>query len=143
MHMLIKCWRGLQPPHIYSEKTYGGTKPVWARTIPPGCICVQMIRQESFDGMEYRHRIFYPGERLDYTIEHVFDEPLTPPWIVIGGQDEYGTTVYFTKELFPYTVRGNTIKLSLLQALYPHISGWKYMDATFEEIEFPVDGITI
>jgi hypothetical protein len=65
------------------------------------------------------------------------------PWLWIGGNSFYASQDR-TSLLEPYLLPGNRITLALLNSLDNTISDWHYLDpATFKEVEFPEEGITI
>jgi hypothetical protein len=70
-----------------------------------------------------------PSEIFDHTM---------PPWLMIScnGED-------YTDALHPYICKGNTITLQMLNMLFQK-GDWTYMNPkTFEEEDFPSEGIVI
>ena len=67
-----------------------------------------------------------------------------PPWFFIGCYDSAKSLQDKTCEMDDYVYPGNTITLNLLKYLFPGSQRWVYIHPeTFEETEFPSEGIVI
>jgi hypothetical protein len=76
-------------------------------------------------------------------LNKIFKEKVEAPWLSIGSQTIFG---HFdnTELMDQYLVPNNTITLKFLEETYPYFYDWKYLDSqTFEEVDFPAEGITI
>jgi hypothetical protein len=89
-------------------------------------------------------RVFYPYEEIrrrrptDELSRFFVD--CKPPWFFIGCDNSVDHTI----DLEPYVCAGNVIRLELLQHLFPGSKRWIYVHpTTFEETEFPSEGISI
>jgi len=70
--------------------------------------------------------------------------PPPPPWFFIGCYDSAKSLEDRTCEMDEYIYPGNTITQDLLQHLFPGSQRWVYIHPqTFEETEFPSEGIVI
>jgi hypothetical protein len=141
--MLFCC--GRTPRYSISYTFHGGDLEPYESTIPRGMIMFETVQRTIVDETDTRTRVYYPGSKIPHTTDapSFFVEKADAPWMWIGGIDADGETHTFTGEMTQFLLPGNRITLALLWAKHPEIVTWKYMDATFEEIEFPVDGITI
>ena len=76
-------------------------------------------------------------------VESVLANDVKLPWLWIGASTLFDP-VDMTSCVEEYVVAGNTITLAFLYKKFPWYSEWKYLDPeTFEELDFPVKGITI
>jgi len=76
-------------------------------------------------------------------LNQIFKEKVEAPWLSIGSQTIFG---HFdnTELMDQYLVPGNKITKGFLEETYPYLYDWKYLDTeTFEEVDFPAEGITI
>ena len=76
-------------------------------------------------------------------LNRIFKEKVEAPWLSIGSQTIF---CHFdnTELMDQYIVPGNRITLNFLEETYPYFYDWKYLDSqTFEEVDFPAEGITI
>jgi hypothetical protein len=76
-------------------------------------------------------------------LNKIFKEKISVPWLSIGSQSMLG---HFdnTELIEQYVVPGNVITTTFLEDNYPYFYDWKYLDSqTFEEVDFPAEGITI
>ena len=76
-------------------------------------------------------------------LNKIFKEKISVPWLSIGSQSMLG---HFdnTELIEQYAVPGNVITTAFLEENYPYFYDWKYLDSqTFEEVDFPAEGITI
>jgi hypothetical protein len=83
--------------------------------------------------------------RAPYFYSHLFDQP-PAPWFFIGYRNADGTVVDCTADLDRFVVYDNYITVELLYTLIPASKGktWAYIHPkTFEEVEFPSEGILI
>lgn len=83
-------------------------------------------------------RVLSPEE-----LNQLFKEKVEVPWLSTSSQTIFG---HFdnTDILNQYAVPGNKITLEFLEESYPFFYDWKYLDSqTFEEVNFPAEGITI
>lgn len=89
-------------------------------------------------------RVLYEGEEIPNAWEGTpFDKKAKLPWIWVGDKE---TEIDLTKTFNKFVVPGNCIKLDLVEKLIQitensHLIYIEY--GTFEEIEFPGEGITI
>jgi hypothetical protein len=68
----------------------------------------------------------------------------SPPWFFIGCYDSARSLQDKTCEMDEYIYPGNKITPQLLQHLFPGSQRWVYIHPrTFDETEFPSDGIVI
>jgi hypothetical protein len=76
-------------------------------------------------------------------LNKIFKEKVSVPWLSVGSQSMLGH--FDTTDLIEqYVVPGNVITTSFLGDNYPYFYDWKYLDSeTFEEVDFPAEGITI
>lgn len=142
--MLFCC--GKEPRYSISYDIHGPDLEPWETTVPRGTLLLETVRRDIVDETDIRTRVYYPGEKVPTTTDapSFFAEKPDVPWMWIGGIDMFGQTCSLTSELSRFIVGGNRITLALLRAEYPEIVTWKYMcPLTFEELEFPAEGITI
>lgn len=114
--------------------------------VPRGSIILETVKRSIVDETDIRTRVHYPG--AEYTTsadaQSFFAEKPDLPWMWIGGTDRHGETHTRTEDMSQFILPGNRISLSLLRVQHPEIVHWKYMcPLTFEEVDFPADGITI
>ncbi len=142
--MLFCC--GREPRYSITYATRGAELEPWESVVPRGTFVFETVQRSIVDETETRTRVYYPGESVPKNTDakSFFAETPTLPWMWIGGIDAYGETHSLTQEMSQFILRGNRITHALLRAEYPHIVIWKYMcPLTFEELDFPTDGITI
>lgn len=114
------------------------------RDLPAEVLVVESIEQHTMTGRTRKACVLRPNNP-----ENPFT-PCQPPWWFIGAKLRSGEEVCITDTLAPFLVPGNVITRRLLDLLCPEISQnnmlsrWFYLDPTsFEEREFPADGITV
>jgi hypothetical protein len=103
-------------------------------------------RREGSDGTtSYRIAVHWDGEARDtYRIRDLYDQPI-PRWFYVGYIDDDGKKVDCTGDASVLVVSGNKVTIPVLE----HIVGggarkrWVYMDTTFNEHDFPSEGIII
>ena len=142
--MLFCC--GKDPRYSISYVLHGQDLDPWQNIIPHGTLLLQTVRRDIVDETDIRTRVFHTGETYSLTLDapSFFETKADLPWMWIGGIDRHGTTISLTEELSRFILPKNRITLGLLRILYPEIVQWKYMcPLTFEELEFPAEGITI
>lgn len=101
------------------------------------------IETFTFLNGDKKHAVLHPGEKA--TTYKDFDRSnIRPPWFFIGCYDSAKSLQDKTSEMDDYIYPGNVITNDLLQHLYPGAQRWVYIHPeTFEEMEFPSDGIVI
>ena len=92
-------------------------------------------------------KVVYPASAQSHKNCHTigFTPPSPPPpWFFIGCYDSAKSLEDKTSEMDDYIYPGNIITLKLLKDLFPGTQRWVYIDPkTFEETEFPSEGIVI
>lgn len=142
--MVFCC--GKEPRYSIAYTTRGAELDTWENTVPRGTFVFETVQRTIVDETETRTRIYYPGSIVPKNTDgpSFFEENADLPWMWIGGLDEYGDIHTLTSEMSQFILRGNRITYALLWAEHPEIVTWKYMcPLTFEELDFPTDGITI
>jgi len=117
-------------------------EPVIEQTVDSNITKIEHISSQR---IITKYRIWDKEARVLTTEElaQLFKEKVEVPWLSIGSQTIFG---HFdnTELMDQYVVPGNTITLNFLEETYPYLYDWKYLDSqTFEEVEFPAEGITI
>lgn len=101
------------------------------------------IETLSFLNGDRKHRIHPPGESTRGIVE-TMNTNVRPPWFFIGFYDSAKSLQDNTSQLAEYIYPGNVITLDVLKHLYPGSQRWVYIHPeTFEETEFPPEGIVI
>ena len=91
------------------------------------------MESTSLDNSYVRYRI-----TSNRHVEPV-DEKIEVPWLWFGSEGED-----YTEQIRPFLVLGNHITLDLLSVIFPGRTNWVYLDPmTFNEVDFPIEGITI
>lgn len=106
---------------------------------------ITKIEYISSQRVTIKYRIWDKEARVltNEELNQIFKEKVEAPWLSIGSQTIFG---HFdnTELMEQYIVPGNTITLQFLEETYPYLYDWKYLDSeTFEEVDFPAEGITI
>ena len=141
---LLCCGRA--PRYTYQQRVYGTEPEIWETDVPEGGVLTEVISRSIVDEDEIRIKIWPEGSHFVQTNKYgaLFDSKPKTHWLWIGGMTRAGNTLTLTDEMQKYVVPGNVINLQTLNKLFPQIVSWKIMDVnTFEEVDFPVDGITI
>jgi len=115
--------------------------------VPTGVILFEKVEAVSIDDRKTRYKVWNEGDRVVMTSTEekirLLHSRGTLPWLWIGGDNNY-TSQDRTRVIEPFIVPGNRITKELLYDIDPSISTWNYIDtATFKEVEFPKEGITI
>ena len=137
-------------PKVYTEmKIYNPTsaKIDWETVVPRAVVFTEKIQSVSIDDRKVRYKVWNEGDRVTpmSTEEQIrlFYLRAKYPWLWIGGNYLHSSQDR-TALLEPYLLPGNKITLNLLNSLDSTITDWHYLDpATFKEVEFPSEGITI
>jgi hypothetical protein len=143
--MFLVCC-GRKPRYTYQQRVYGTEPDVWETDIPEGGILTEVVSRSIVDEDEVRVRIWSEGSHFVQTNKYdkLFESKTKIPWLWIGGMTRAGNTITLTDEMQKYVVPGNVINIQTLNKLFPQIVCWRIMDVhTFEEVDFPVNGITI
>jgi hypothetical protein len=132
-------------PRGYSVRTklVGNTPLKWSAEIPQDSLLLEIIENETCETHILKYRVWYPGETYvrgtDAEYKDLITKDINMPWVWIGGDN-----INASEMMSYYLVRGNHIKLELLQKLNPSIKNWTYVDyETLELNNFPVEGILI
>jgi len=89
-------------------------------------------------------RVVHPRGEKENTAELIMGRPPPPPWFFIGCYDSAKSLEDKTYEMEEFIYPGNKITLELLQHVFPGSQRWVYIHPeTFEETEFPSEGIVI
>ena len=102
-------------------------------------IAIERVVRFKPDGRsDERHAIWYRDKsRQQYEYSDLF-QPCSPPWFLISADDTDVTSIYA-----PYVCPGNFISLEFLNTSL-EAKKWIIMDTkTFEDSEFPSEGIII
>jgi hypothetical protein len=97
-----------------------------------------VIRTKPSGQKDERCAIHYKDKFSQFKDNSELFDPVPPPWLMItcDGED-------FTEMLHDYICRGNTITLEMLKLKYAK-GQWSYLDPkTFEDVDFPSEGIVI
>jgi hypothetical protein len=101
------------------------------------------IETFTFLNGDKKHAVLPPGEKAK-SYKDCNRSNIRPPWFFIGYYDSAKSLQDKTSEMDDYIYPGNLITNDLLQHLYPGAKRWVYIHPeTFEEMEFPSDGIVI
>jgi hypothetical protein len=125
-----------------------GNQLRWSALIPRDTLVLEGLEYQNFSDYNLKYRVFYPGElyvksSMNTCIELLHIRPKVP-WLWIGGDDFFGSSIDMSDVLSHYILSGNLIKLELLKNLEPKIEKWQYMDPeTLELFKFPDEGIQI
>jgi hypothetical protein len=108
-------------------------------------LMIHYVRRVNGLQEELRCAVHWPEfHREGYRVHDLF-ESMPAPWLFIGyreGED----TIDCTDMISQFVCGGNVIHLDLLNYMFPESNGkqWVYINTkTFEETEFPSDGIVI
>ena len=89
-------------------------------------------------------RVVHHAAEKENTSELSMGCPPPPPWFFIGCYDSAKSLQDKTYEMDEFIYPGNKITLELLQHVFPGSQRWVYIHPeTFEETEFPSEGIVI
>lgn len=109
-------------------------------------VLLHHTRREGSDGTtSYRIAIHWDDEHRDtYRIRDLYDQPV-PKWFYIGYVDDNGKKVDCTSDMAVLAVAGNKVTIPILEHIVDGGVGkqWIYMDTTFNEHDFPSEGIII
>jgi len=137
-------------PKIYSEVIVynpNNVKLDWHTIVPKDVIVVEKIQAVSIDDRKVCYRVWNEGDEMcslssDDQMRYLRTGGALP-WLWIGG-DSFFKSQDRTSVIEPYIVSGNKITKDLLNNIDSSITNWHYLDpATFKEVEFPDEGITI
>lgn len=79
-----------------------------------------------------------PLDAPEYTYDQIFASNIPPPWLAISCD-----STDMTADLAPYVCKGNRITLDFLNTVFNR-GNWRYLNpTTFEECDFPSEGILI
>lgn len=127
-----------------SEYVIGDTREEFSITDDFSFI-IHYVRKSKGLHEDFRAAVHWPELCRDgYVMKDLFDSP-PPPWLFIGYRDEKDT-YDCTEMLRQFVCYGNMIHVDLLNFLVPEGRGktWVYINPkTFEEVEFPSDGMVI
>ena len=117
-------------------------EPVIEQTVDSNITKIEHISSQR---IITKYRIWDKEARVltNEELAQLFKEKVEVPWLSIGSQTIFG---HFdnTELMNQYLVPNNTITLKFLEETYPYFYDWKYLDSqTFEEVDFPAEGITI
>jgi len=137
-------------PRFYSElRAYNPNNIdlTWETVVPAGVVLCEKVEAVSIDDRKTRYKVWNEGDRvvMSSTEEKIrlLHARRTLPWLWIGGDTAY-VSQDRTTAVDPFVVSGNRITKELLKDIDPSIVKWNYIDtATFKEVEFPEEGITI
>jgi len=137
-------------PRFYSElRTYNpqNIDLNWETVVPAGVVLCEKIEAVSIDDRKTRYKVWNEGDRVVMsTMEdkiRLLHSRGNLPWLWIGGDNNF-VSQDRTRLVEPFVVPGNRITEELLKDIDPLITKWNYIDiATFKEVEFPKEGITI
>jgi hypothetical protein len=119
----------------------------WMAIVPTGIIMFDKYYLSSLDTSIVKYRIYHPGTlyhpQNELAIQNQVFKEIIQPWLWIGGTDKNGTMHSMSDELNDYLLADNHITLGVLQLINPDITNWFILDETFNEVEFPTEGITI
>jgi len=109
-------------------------------------VLLHHTRREGDDGTtSFRIAIHWDGVARDtYQLRDLYNQPI-PKWFYVGYIDENDVKVDCTGDVAVLVVSGNKVTIPVLE----HIVGggvrkrWVYMDTTFNEHDFPSEGIII
>jgi hypothetical protein len=150
---LFKCWIRIRNcckrrPKTLEYKTYwfklyndGMFELVYGQpkfTDDTFAIFQSVVRTKPSGQKDERCAIHYKDKFGHYLENSELFDPVQPPWLMItcDGED-------FTEVLHDYICRGNTITLEMLKLKYAK-GEWSYLDPkTFEDVDFPSEGIVI
>jgi len=108
-------------------------------------VLLHHTRRETPDFTDHRVAVHWSlVPRETYRIRDLYDSPI-PPWYYIGYITEEGAKVDCTALLSPFVVEGNKITRPLLDVIVENGKGlrWTYLDKTFNQVDFPSNGIII
>ena len=147
---ILSFWYSKEPVLIVKRKTHylGDHEEIdWIARVPRNVIIVEQYSLVSLDKSIVKYKVWNSEQHYakpsDAEIKNNLKLRAKRPWYWIGGKDEYGNHLNATDLLDPYILGGNRITLGLLHLLNPKICVWHFLDETFNEIEFPMCGITI
>lgn len=119
----------------------------WMVVIPNDVVLRESITKTQLDTSTTKYMLWNPRDfystRTDDEKIKLFETPIQQPWLWIGGTDIYGNEIDMTSQLESYLIYGNVIKPYFLHLLNPNIVKWTYLDQTFNQVEFPANGIVI
>lgn len=110
---------------------------------PEDCIVVREVSRMRHSGRAEYRSIILPNHPQDVW------ETIQPPWWLVGAQMDDGNMITITDALADFLVIGNRITPTLLERVNRDIPSdrllrWVYVHPeTFEEREFPLEGIVI
>jgi len=136
-------------PQFYSQVEVHNPNNVkinWHAFVPPGVMVIEKMESVSLDDRTTRYKVWNEGDHAaqlptDDCIR-LFHSRAKHPWLWIGGNSFYKSQDR-TQTVEPYLVPGNRITLDLLKKIDGTINTWRYLDMTFNELDFPKEGITI
>lgn len=119
----------------------------WMVVVPKDVIIQETITRKQLDTVEHKHLLWYPRDFYctvpsDKKIK-LFQTEISSPWLWIGGITKSGEEIDMTEQLKEYLLFGNVIKPIFLSKLNPNIIKWTYLDQTFNQVDFPTQGIVI
>jgi hypothetical protein len=83
------------------------------------------------------------GEQLtDVQQLNLLRTQVKTPWLWIGGV-KHGKVIDMTSIVDQYVLYNNLITLNTLGLIDPYVVGWKMLDTTLNEVNFPISGIVI
>ena len=134
-------------PEIYSETVVIG-KVIWEATVPSNTFIKEIISSISLDSSITKIRVWSGGDRYKKLTKQdcqlILNQRVKTPWLWIGGLTYMDAIKDCTLNVEPYMVVGNKITLDLLYDIDSSVTEWRYVNpATFENIQFPEEGITI
>jgi len=148
VYLQFKKLFSCRKPGVYGELyEYTNQHIVWEATVPDNSFFIEELEFVFDDSVVKKNKIWSAGEKCHILTEDesykLYDKPSKTPWIWIGGEQN-GETVGLTCKMYEYIVPGNKITKEIISLVAPFVRNIKYIAAdTFDEVEFPDDGITI
>jgi hypothetical protein len=146
---VLSLWYSKEPVLIIKRKVHylEDAELDWIVKVPEGVIITEQYSLVSLDKSIVKYKVWNSNQYYARPLESEIKNNLTlcskKPWYWIGGSDKNGNHLNATELLDPYILAGNRITLQLLQLLNSKICVWRILDETFNEIDFPTNGIII
>ena len=106
-------------------------------------VLLHHTRRDAPDFVDHRVAVHWGRTPRDaYRIRDLYDSPI-PPWYYIGCITGEGLKTDYTTLLAPFIVEGNKITPALLNVISGTEGRWVYLDKTFNQVDFPSNGIII